>query len=182
MNPSQTLSVSRSSGLPFALGVFLVIAGLIAILLPVILGVAITLAIGWIILLSGVVHFLLAWKRHSFGGTIWELLLGAIYFAAGLYLIIHPLVGLTSLTLLLAVYLFSKGLIEVIHYFQLQPRFRASWLLINGVINLILAVLIWQSWPFSSVWAIGTLIGFSILFTGFSRVMLSRQASPALRV
>ncbi len=183
MSTSQAFpssSVSASRGWSIALATLLVIAGVFAIIIPLVSGLAITLMIGWILALVGVVHFLFAWKRHSAASLLWELLLGVVYFIAGFYLIFHPLAGLTSLTLILAAYLFFKGILEIIHYFQLQPLHGSIWLVFNGAINLILAFLIWSSWPFSSVWVIGTLIGISILFTGISRFMLTFGAQRAL--
>ncbi len=162
------------------LSVLLIVAGFLAILAPLVSGIAITLMIGWILVIVGAFHFLLAWKRHHASSIVWESLIGVLYLIAGLYLIFHPILGLTSLTLILAVYLLFKGVFEIVHYFQLRSRGSATWLLINGVINLILAVIIWRSWPFSSVWVIGWLIGFSILVTGFSRLMLTMGARRML--
>jgi len=70
--------------------------------------------------------------------------------------------------------------VQIVHYFQLLPRHGSFWLLFDGIVSLILAVTIWRSWPFSSVWAVGTLVGISLLFTGFSRLMLTLTARRAL--
>ncbi len=177
--PGMTFG-SNSTGWPLWLAVLLIVAGFLAILAPLVSGIAITLIIGWILLMVGAFHFLLAWKRHHASSIVWEALIGVLYLIAGLYLISHPILGLTSLTLILAVYLLFKGAFEIIHYFQLRSRGSATWLLITGIINLALAVMIWRSWPFSSVWVIGTLIGISILVTGFSRLMLTMGARRML--
>jgi uncharacterized membrane protein HdeD (DUF308 family) len=42
--------------------------------------------------------------------------------------------------------------------------------------------MILRSWPVSSVWAVGTLVGISLLFTGFSRLMLALTAKRMLAV
>jgi hypothetical protein len=114
----------------------------------------------------GILHFLFAWKTHSTSGVLWEILLGVLYLFSGFYLLFHPVAGLASLTLLLAAYLLVKGLMQIVHYFQLQPRHGAGWLLFDGIVSLVLGVMIWRSWPFSSVWVIGALVGISLLFTG----------------
>ena len=163
-----------------ALSVLLIIAGLIALLLPFISGVAITLFFGWLMIISGVTHFIFAFKTHTTGGRIWELLIGLVYCFTGVYLILHPLDALLALTLILACYLFFEGIVEFIHYFQLRPRHGAGWLLVDGIITLILAVMIWRSWPASSIWVIGTLVGISMIFSGFSRLMLSLAAKRIL--
>ena len=125
-------------------------------------------------------HFVFAWRTHSTSGVLWELVLGFVYLAAGVYLIAHPIAGLATLTLMLAAYLLFKAVLEIIQYFQLQPRHGSGWLLADGVISLVLAILIWRSWPSSAVWVIGTLIGLSMLFAGVSRLMLTLTVRRAL--
>lgn len=163
-----------------ALSVLLIIAGLIALLLPFISGVAITLFFGWVMIFSGITHFIFAFKTHTTGGLIWELIIGAIYLFTGVYLILHPLDALLALTLILACYLFFEAIVEFIQYFQLRPRHGVGWLAVDGIITLILAIMIWRSWPASSVWVIGTLVGISMIFSGFSRLMLSLAAKRLL--
>jgi uncharacterized membrane protein HdeD (DUF308 family) len=173
--------VPKAINWSIALSVLLIIAGLFAILVPVISGLGVTLLFGWLMILSGITHFVFAFKTHTTGGLIWELIIGAIYLFTGFYLVLHPVAALFALTLILACYLFFEAIVEFIQYFQLRPRHGAGWLLVDGIITLILAIMIWRSWPASSVWVIGTLVGISMLFSGFSRLMLSLAAKRILR-
>jgi uncharacterized membrane protein HdeD (DUF308 family) len=172
----------KSIGWSIALSVLLILAGLFAILIPPLSGLAVTLIFAWTMILSGITHFVFAFKTHTTGGVLWELLVGAIYLFTGVYLLLHPLDALIALTLILAVYLFFEGVVETILSFQLRPRHGANWLLIDGIVTLILAIMIWRSWPASTVWVIGTLVGISMIFSGFSRLMLSLAARRALAV
>jgi uncharacterized membrane protein HdeD (DUF308 family) len=167
-------------GWSLTIAVLLILAGVLAIVLPLVSGIAITLVIGWFFTMAGILHFLFAWKTHSTHGVAWEFLLGVLYLCAGLYTMLRPLAGLASLTLLLIAYFFFKGALQIIHFFQIQPRHASWWLLFDGIINLFLAVLIWRAWPFSAVWVIGTLVGISLIFTGFSRLMLTLTAKRLL--
>jgi len=164
-----------------ALSILLIIAGLFALLVPFTSGVAITLIFGWLMIVSGITHFVFAFKTHTTGGLIWELLIGAIYVFTGVYLILHPIDALFALTLILSCYLFFEAIVEFIQYFQLRPRHGAGWLIVDGIITLILAIMISRSWPASSVWVIGTLVGISMIFSGFSRLMLSLAAKRVLK-
>jgi uncharacterized membrane protein HdeD (DUF308 family) len=164
-----------------ALSVLLIIAGFIAICIPSVSGVAITLIFGWLMIVSGVTHLIFAFKTHTTGGLIWEILIGAIYLITGVYLIFHPIAALFALTLILACYLFFEAIVEFIQFIQLRPRHGAGWLAVDGIITLILAIMIWRSWPASSVWVIGTLVGISMIFSGFSRLMLSLAAKRVLK-
>jgi uncharacterized membrane protein HdeD (DUF308 family) len=83
---------------------------------------------------------------------------------------------LASLTLAFAIYLFAEGVLELILSFRLRPMPGSNWLLFDGIITLILGVMIWRTWPSSTEWAIGTLVGISMIFSGISRLMLSLAA------
>jgi uncharacterized membrane protein HdeD (DUF308 family) len=180
--PSACSTIPRKSiGWSIALSIFLILAGIVAILLPPIMGLGVTLYIGWLLALSGIVHLVFAWKSHSAGAVLWEVLVGIVYLFAGGYLILHPMAGLLSLTLLLAIYLCIEGIIEIILAFKITRSGR-PWLMLEGVITIILAIMIWMTWPFSTIWAIGTLVGISMLFSGFSRLMFSLACRRSLAV
>jgi uncharacterized membrane protein HdeD (DUF308 family) len=181
-SPSTPLSsiVSTSLGWSIALSILLILAGLAAILLPPLMGLGVTLLLGWLLLLSGVTHLLFAWKAHTAGAVLWELLVSLIYLFTGSYLLLHPLAGLMSLTLILAIYLLLEGVLEIILAFQV-PRSGRPWMIFDGAVTLILAFMIWRSWPASTVWAIGILVGISMLFSGISRLMFSLAAKRVLR-
>jgi len=82
--------------------------------------------------------------------------------------------SLVSLTLALAVLFFVEGIFHIVTWFQVRGAPGAGWLLFDGIVTLILAVLIWRSWPASAVWALGTLVGINLLMSGFTRLMYSR--------
>jgi uncharacterized membrane protein HdeD (DUF308 family) len=172
--------VPKSVSWSIALSVLLILAGLTAILVPPLSGLAVTLIFAWSMIFSGITHFVFAFKTHTTGGVLWELLVGAVYLVTGVYLLLHPLDALIALTLILAIYLFFEGIVETVLSFQLRPRHGANWLLVDGIVTFILAIMIWRSWPASSIWVIGTLVGISMIFSGFSRLMLSLAAKRAL--
>lgn len=176
-----TAIVHRSVNWSIALSILLIIAGFIALLLPMISGLGITLFLGWLLIISGATHLIFAWKVHTTKRVLWEILLGIVYLFAGIYLIVHPVAGLLSLTLVLAFYLFVEGILELVLAFQLRPHSGWGWTLFDGIITLILAIMIGKSWPFSAVWVVGTLVGISMLFSGFSRLMLSLAARRVLK-
>ena len=131
----------KSIGWSIALSIFLILAGLIAILLPPVMGLGVTLYIGWLLIVSAIAHFVFAWKSHSAGAVLWEVLVGLVYLFAGGYLILHPLAGLLSLTLLLAIYLLVEGIFEIVLGFQLAQSGRL-WMILEGVVTIILAIMI----------------------------------------
>lgn len=170
----------RSVGWSIGLSILMILAGILAIAIPPAAGIAVLVVVAWLLILSGAVHLVFAWHTRTAGGMIWELLLGILYIFVGVYAFLHPVAGLASLTLFLAIYLFVEGVLELILSFRLRPMPGSNWLLFDGIVTLILAILIWRSWPSSSEWVIGTLVGISMLFSGAARLSLSLAARRVL--
>jgi len=165
--------VRRATTWSIVLSTLMILAGVLAIGLPMMAGIAVTAIVGWLLTFSGGLHLAFAWRGGRAVAVVWEILLGAAYGAIGLYVLANPVAGLASLTFAVAVYLFVEGVLEFILSAQLRPAPGAGWLLVDGVITLALAVMIWSTWPSSAAWVIGTLVGLSMFFSGMTRLMLS---------
>jgi uncharacterized membrane protein HdeD (DUF308 family) len=173
---SAAAFVKKSVGWSIALSVLMIVAGILAIASPLAAGIAVNIVVAWLLVFSGCVHLVFAWYRPSAGGFIWELLVGILYIVIGGYLLVHPVIGLASLTIALGIYLFLEAILEFVLGFALRPLPGSGWLLFDGIVTLILAVMIWRTWPSSAVWVIGLLVGISMLFSGTSRLVLSLAA------
>lgn len=84
--------------------------------------------------------------------------------------------GLATLTLVLAAYLFVDGVFEIIWAFRLRPIKGWGWALSSGIASLVPGIMIWRQFPVSGMWAVGTLAGFHMIFAGSSLASLSRAA------
>ena len=184
MNSETTLRSTRSaSGWSIVWGILMLICGVLAIAMPLASSIGIVIVLGWLILFSAVWHLIYAFQAGSAGRVIWQILLALLYAFVAVYMLMHPLMGLLSLTLVLAVFLLIEGVLEIVLYFSLRQTPNAGWLLLNGILALILGGLIWFHWPSSSVAIVGTLVGISLIFSGISRIMLSaalRQLTAAM--
>ena len=89
------------------ISVLLILAGLLAIAIPRAAGIAVSELIGWLLVLSGIGHLIFAFHTRNYGGLVWELLLGIIYFLVGTYLLLFPVAGLITVTFALAIYFVS---------------------------------------------------------------------------
>ncbi|HXY79375.1 MAG TPA: DUF308 domain-containing protein [Candidatus Bathyarchaeia archaeon] len=173
---SAAAFVKKSVGWSIALSVLMIVAGILAIASPLAAGLAVNTIVAWLLVFSGAIHLVFAWYRPSAGGLIWEVLVAILYGFIGVYLLMHPVTGLESLTIALAAYLLLEAILEFVLGFTLRPLPGSGWLLFDGLVTLILAVMIWRTWPSSSAWVIGLLVGISMLFSGTSRLMLSLAA------
>jgi uncharacterized membrane protein HdeD (DUF308 family) len=165
--------LKQASGWSILWGILLILFGVVAIGSPLLAAVAVNALIAWLIILAGVVHLVVAFQAHSAGSLIWKVLVGLAYIAFGGYLLMHPLIGVASLTLVLASLFLIEGVLDVMLYFNLRPARGAGWVLFDGLVTLVLAGFIAMHWPSSSAWAIGTLVGVSMIMSGVARVMMS---------
>ena len=177
MSTSSLGTIAKESvGWSIGLSILMILGGVLAIVIPPAAGIAVLVVVAWLLMISGAAHLVFAWYMRTAGGMVWELLLGILYIFVGAFALLHPVAGLASLTLLLAIYLFTEGVLELILSFRLRPISGSNWLLFDGIITLILAILILKSWPSSTEWVIGTLVGISMLFSGVARLSMSLAA------
>jgi len=177
MGVTATTTFPRTSlGWSVVLSVLMIIAGVLAIAMPLAAAIAVNIFVAWMLMFSGAAHLVLAWYRRHSRGFIWQLLLGILYAFIAAYILINPVLGLVSLTLAIAAYLLVEGVLEVTLALQIRPTRAWGWLLFDGVVTLILALMIWRAWPVGSELVIAILVGISMLFSGISRLMLSLAA------
>jgi uncharacterized membrane protein HdeD (DUF308 family) len=85
----------------------------------------------------------------------------------------RPVAGLASLTLAVAAYRVAKGLLEGAIAFKLRPLPGSGWLLFDGIVTVAIAAMIAASWPASSAWVIGVLVGVALFTSGLARLMVA---------
>ncbi len=175
--------VRQASTVSTLWGVSLIILGIVAVGMPFLAAVAVSVFVAWLIVLAGALHLSVAFQKHEAGSVIWRLLIGLAYVCFGGYLISHPALGVASLTLILASLFMIEGILNIALFFKVRNAHGSVWFLVDGVITLLLGLMIYVQWPSSSAWAIGTLVGISMIISGVTRVMLSltvRKATDAV--
>jgi uncharacterized membrane protein HdeD (DUF308 family) len=159
-------------------GIVLVILGIAAILVPALATITFTILIGWLFLISGIVGLVTTlWMRHA-PGFWWSLLSAFIAIVAGILLLLRPLTGALSLTLLLGAFFIVEGIASIMyaidHRNQLTSRW--GWMLVSGIIDLIIAGIIIAGLPGTAAWALGLLVGVNLLFGGAAMISIALAA------
>lgn len=171
-----TDALKSAAGLSIGVAILMIVAGLLAIFQPFAAGLGISLLLGWLIVISGFLYLIYAFTAEGAGGFLWRTLVGVVYIVGGFYLVFNPLLALASLTIVLAAILIAEGVLRIVAFFQLRDLPGASWLIIDGIVTIVLGVLIAYPFPGSSEWAIGTIFGVNMLFSGITRLMFSISA------
>lgn len=163
----------------FILGGLLLALGVAALAFPFYATIAVEVVIGWIFLISGIVAIVQALRAAKWKGFLWSLLGGLLSLGVGAILLLYPLTGVISLTLLLAVFFFAGGVLRLALAWQLRPLDHWGLLLLSGALAVTLAILILVQWPQAAAWVIGLCVGIDLVFTGSSTLMLAAAAGRA---
>jgi len=159
-------------------GIILVVLGAAAILVPPLAGLAVTIFLGWLFLVGGIVGLVATMSARQAPGFGWALLSAIVALLAGAVLLWNPLQGLLTLTYVLIAYFIVDGVLMIIfaiaHRRELSGRW--EWLMLNGVIDLVLAAIILSGLPGSFAWALGLLVGIDLVFGGCSLIAMALAA------
>ena len=163
-------------------GIVLVILGIMAIMLPQIASVAVAILIGWLLLIGGVIGLISTFRMRGAPAFGWSLLSAVLGIVTGILLLWWPLTGVVSLTLVLSVFFVIEGVASIMfaldHKRELSGRW--GWMLLSGIIDLILASVIFLGLPGTAAWAIGLLVGINMVFGGWALVAMALHArTPA---
>jgi uncharacterized membrane protein HdeD (DUF308 family) len=159
-------------------GIILVILGLIAIVVPPIATIAVTILIGWLFLISGIAGLITTFGARHAPGFWWSLLSAVLGVAAGAVLLLWPLSGAITLTLLLIAFFIIEGVLSIMYAIEHKRELTGqwAWMLVSGIIDLVLAAMIWAGLPSTAAWALGLLVGINMLFGGSAMIAMALHA------
>jgi len=148
------------------LGIFLIVAGMASIAVPLVAGGAAVLMVGCFMVASGLFQVSHAFSNISWGQRFAWMLVGALSTLGGALVLAHPLFGLSFVTLAVAAYFVSAGIVKLGAAAAAAGVPGRAATAISGLLSLLLGGLLWSEWPLSGVWAIGTLVGIELIMSG----------------
>jgi uncharacterized membrane protein HdeD (DUF308 family) len=162
-------------------GILLLVLGVAAIFVPPVATIAVEIVIGWVLLLSGIFGLISTFRMRHAPGFWWSLFSAVLGVVAGIVLLRWPLSGAVSLTLILTIFLVLEGIASIMLALQHRHGFSARWglMLVSGLVDLILAGLIFMGLPDTAAWAIGLLVGINLVFGGTALISMALQARSA---
>lgn len=155
-----------------ALGIALIVLGIIALSVMPAATLATVMILGWLLVFSGVVEAAHGFHVRGWGGMFLHLAGGILGVLIGLLIVTHPVAGALAWTLLFASFFTVIGLFRMVAAIRLKfPNW--GWAVFDGTITLLLGILLWADWPWSGLWFVGLSVGISLLLRGWSSVMLA---------
>jgi len=171
-------ALHRHWKLYLAEGIVLLVLGAIAILVPPIAMLAVTIVLGWLFFISGMVGLATSFWMRQAPGFLWSLISALLGIVVGLLLLASPLTGAFSLAVLLVAFFIIEGAASIM--FSLDHKRELSgqwgWILVSGIVDLLLAAMILASLPSTATWALGLLVGINMLFGGSALIAMAPHA------
>src|SRR5215472_16607501 len=157
----------------FFQGGVMVVLGILAIAAPAMATIAVDFYIGGLFLISGVVGLVAMFSVREVAAFFWALLTAALALAVGVLLLWKPAEGAASLTLVLTAFFIAEGIFQIAGSLSYRDVLPGSWgwMLASGVADLALAAIIIMSWPVSTAWALGLIVGINLLTSGWAVVI-----------
>jgi uncharacterized membrane protein HdeD (DUF308 family) len=173
--------VKKHAGTAVAVGILLIIMGILSIAAPFVTGISVMVMVGVLMIISGLGVCLLAFQVGAFGAGLAWFLVGLLTLIAGWMVTSSPVAALAGMTLLLAGYFIVSGVVELFAAFGARPTQGWGWMAVSAVVTLLLGIMLWRQFPISGIWAIGTLFGFKLLFTGTSVLTLGMAVRKGVK-
>jgi uncharacterized membrane protein HdeD (DUF308 family) len=162
-------------------GILLVVLGALAVVLPPLATLAVTITLGWLFLISGVMGLFTTFMMRQAPGFWWSLISGLLAVIVGALLLARPVSGAFSLTILLVAFFIIEGVVSIMfaldHKRELSGKW--GWMLFSGIIDLVLALMIFAGLPSTAAWALGLLVGINMVFGGSALIAMALHARTA---
>ena len=155
-------------------GVLLILAGAVAIFVPAPAALAFVLLLAWLLVFAGVVEVVYAFHQRGEEGFGWKIASALATLVLGILMLLFPGAGIATLALMIGGFLLATGASNVMLGFRLKPKAGWGWVLLDGVLAIVVAILIASRWPQDSIGFVGILVGISLISGGMWRIVLGR--------
>jgi uncharacterized membrane protein HdeD (DUF308 family) len=171
--------IAKIGGLIRLLGVGLVILGALAIWAPEVTGMTVSVVVGVVLILGGILRTAFAWIAIGWGSLLLRAAVGILTIIAGGYMIMQPDVGAQVLAMVLVFYLVADGITSLIFALRLPPATGGAWMMLGAIASLVIGILMYMQWPASGELAVGVLIGIKLILDGSTLIGVGSVAKAA---
>ncbi len=160
-------------------GILLIILGIGGFFLPELMSLGVEIFFAWLLIIGG-----LLWAFHTFqynAKSVMDWIKPVLLLIPGGLMLVYPLTGVAAIGLLLAVYLLLDAFGSFLLAQTIYPASGWGWMVFNGIMSLVLALLFLTGWPATSLWLVGIYISISLFFDGATLIAISTALRKAHR-
>ncbi len=153
-------------------GIFFILLGFAAIIVPQFFSVFIVIFLGWLIVIGGITQISRALffpKVPGFG--LW-LSLGILQLIVGFLLIADPIAGVLTITMMIVLFFAVEGVIKIYMAWMMRPLPHWDYVLVSGVTALMLAAVMLLFWSETPQWILGLFLGINMIMLGVAMLKM----------
>ncbi len=163
----------------FALGILMVLLGMIGLVMAAAFTVASVLMFGALLVVGGIAQAIEAFRATGWKSTALHVFIALVYIAAGALALYDPVAASLSLTLFIAAMLLVVGVVRAVMALQMRPVRGWGWVLAGGIMSLLLGIAIVVQWPVSGLLAIGLFVALELVIGGWTCILFALAARSA---
>lgn len=153
-------------------GIICLSGGVFSLYQPFFATLTVEMLVAWMFIFAGVANIVQYFQTDQ-KGKHWIIALGILSVLIGIALILRPLDGIVSLTLMIAALLVTYGLMQIFYAYRVRFLRGWYWLLLGGVIAVLLGGTIFiQIDELASV-TLGTFLAIHLIMNGTMFVLIS---------
>ena len=159
-------------------GACLLILGLIAVAVPPLTTLAVTILFGWLFVVSGAIGLFTTFWMRGVPGFRWSLASAVLAILAAIWLLARPIAGPLTLTAALILFFLIEGISSVMFAIDHRRELSGQWefMLLSGLVDLVLCVMAATGLPSTAIWALGLLVGVNMVFGGVALIAMALHA------
>lgn len=154
----------------------MVIAGVLALVYPMLSSFAVVVFLGWLLIITGIVQGISLISARSVPYFWLQLVSVALFVLVGALLLRNPAVSLLTITLLVIVFFMVEGISKIIFSLTIRPFPNWGWVLASGIVSVLLAMVLWASIPLTALWFLGVLLAVTLVSEGVALGYMAWQA------
>jgi uncharacterized membrane protein HdeD (DUF308 family) len=179
MREAMRETVKRYSLWYLLQGALMVVAGVLALIYPLLASVAMVYLLAWILIVSGGLQAIGLIGARDVPHYWLQLISVVLAIVIGVLLLNQPESGLLVMTVLLIVFFMVEGISKIIFALTIRPFPNWGWVLASGLVGIVLAVFLWANMPIASEWVLGILLGIMLVSEGAALAFLAWQVRTA---
>jgi uncharacterized membrane protein HdeD (DUF308 family) len=160
-------TVRRNTGLFLLQAVLMVVAGVVAFVYPLLSSLAVTLFLGWMLIISGIVQAVTLIATAKVPHFWLQVVSAVLSIITGVLFVRNPGLAVSTLALLLVIFFMVEGIAKVVLALTVRPLPNWAWILVSGAIGIAISIYLLMN-PALTLIALGLFIGIMLISEGLA--------------
>lgn len=166
-------AVRRHATLFMCEGVLLVLAGVLAVIYPLVTSATIAVPLGWLLIATAALQGLVLFAMRPVPQFVIQLLSVVLALTIGFMLLRDPQQARHSIIVLVITYLMLQGFARLLFGITIRPLHHWLWVTLSGAFGVLLSMLLLAALPDPATWLVGLLVGLQLAGEGVAIALLA---------